>query len=452
MGEQVSEVVHARWIVPIVPDNCVLERHSLVIHQGKIHDILPTEEAKQKYVAEREHHLHKHHVLIPGLVNMHCHTPMTLFRGFYSDHTTLSQWLSNIVQAEQRWVGPEFVEDGTRIAVGEMLRNGVTCFNDMYFFPEVTARVASSMGMRCNIGVPVIEFPTAWGKGPDEYLEKGLAMAEEFKEDPLVTISLAPHAPYTVNDESFLKVKKLAKEHNMRVHLHLHEEMAKVTESVKVHGVRPIARMERLGIMDSSLIAVHMAQILPEEIDLCAAKGVSVVHCPESNLKLGNGICPIADYISKGVNVCLGTDGAASNDDLDLLGEMRTAALMHRLHAQQTEGVKVLPSFEMLKMATINGAKALGLDHCIGSLEKGKWADLVAIELRTEPVFNPITNLVYVGTNSVSKVWVAGKLMAENGHNIGFDEEALQAKAHQWMEQIVAWEKSVNSSYDEHKD
>ncbi|ELR15271.1 Nethylammeline chlorohydrolase [Acanthamoeba castellanii str. Neff] len=445
--EKVDDVLHAKWIIPVVPDNTVLENHSLIIKNGKIHDILPTEEARHRYEGERHHAIENHHVLIPGLVNMHCHAAMTLLRGF-ADDVSLEDWLSQYIwPAEGRWIGEEYIEDGTKLAVAEMLRCGVTCYNDMYFFPHVSARVTSDYGMRSAIGIPVIAFPSNWANDADDYIEKGLReLHDKYKDHPLVTVVMAPHSTYTMHDAGLLKAKKIADELGMRIHIHLHETAREVSDHQQNNeGMRPIERLQKLGLIDDKLIAAHMCHVTDDEIKLWAEKGAHVVHCPESNLKLASGICPVQKFSKAGVNVSLGTDGAASNDDLDLLGEMRTAALVDKLQAKDATA---MPGWQMLKLATINGAKALGLEHKIGSLEKGKEADVVAIKLRTEPVYNPITNLVYVGTNSVTDVWVAGKQLVKDEKMIGMNEDVLLRKAQQWGEKIKTSRPPANPAHE----
>eukprot|EP01087_Luapelamoeba_hula_P005692 TRINITY_DN1574_c0_g1_i4.p1 TRINITY_DN1574_c0_g1~~TRINITY_DN1574_c0_g1_i4.p1 ORF type:complete len:467 (+),score=61.74 TRINITY_DN1574_c0_g1_i4:1479-2879(+) len=443
--QHVDEVLHARWIVPVVPSNTYLENHSLVIHQGKILDILPTAEAKGKYTSEVQHVLEDHHALMPGLVNMHSHAPMTLLRGF-SDDVKLQVWLEkSIWPAEARWVSEEFCADGTRIAVAEMIRCGVTCFNDMYHFPNITAQVASDSGMKCCIGIPVLIFPSNWASNAQEYMDKGrVHLFEKFKNHPLVSVAVAPHAPYTCDDAAFRLVKEFADEHKLPIHCHVHETSTEVVQHIASHdGVRPLQRLHDLGLLSPSFIAVHMTQLTDEEIQLCAKQGVHVVHCPESNMKLASGMCPVARLLDAGVNVCIGTDSAASNDDLDMMSELRTASLLDKLQARDTE---VVPAWQILHMATMGGAKALGLDKEIGSLEIGKSADVVAVHMRTEPVYNPITHLVYVGTNSITDSWIAGKAVLKDGKLLHIDEAALQRKAREWGHKISQWRASASGA------
>jgi 5-methylthioadenosine/S-adenosylhomocysteine deaminase len=349
-------------------------------------------------------------------------------------------WLTrHIWPAEQRWVNPEFVLAGTRLAALEMLAGGTICFNDMYFYPEVTARAAADAGMRAVVGMIVVDFPTRYAQDPEEYLTKGLAMHERYRDHALVRPAFAPHAPYSVSDAPLARVRTLADELEVPVHIHLHETRDEIVQSLRDHGERPLARLERLGLLGPNLVAVHMTQLEDAEIDAVARAGASVVHCPESNLKLASGFCPVTRLIEAGVNVALGTDGAASNNDLDMLGELRTAALLAKGVAGSASA---LPAYEALRMATINGARAFGLEDEIGSLEPGKSADLVAVDLgdpHTQPVYNPVSQLVYAaGREQVRHVWVAGRQVIRDGRPTTLDADRILEEAREWGERIAA--------------
>lgn len=325
--ETIDTLIKARWIIPVEPDDTVLEHHALAIRAGRIVALLPSAEADDRYRADKVHEL-PHHALIPGLVNTHTHAAMSLMRGL-ADDLPLMEWLKgHIWPAEGRWVGAEFVEDGTLLAMAEMLRGGVTCFNDMYFFPEITAHAAARAGMRAALGLIVIDFPTAWAANADEYIAKGLALYDDHKDEALLSFCFAPHAPYTVSDEPLKRIRTLANELDLPVHMHVHETAHEVEESMARFGMRPLERLAQLGLVGPNLLAVHMTQLEDAEIAHLAEAGAHVLHCPESNLKLASGFCPVQKLLDAGVNVCLGTDGAASNNDLDLMGEMRTAALL----------------------------------------------------------------------------------------------------------------------------
>jgi 5-methylthioadenosine/S-adenosylhomocysteine deaminase len=431
-------LIHAGWVLPVDAGNGILPDHSLAIAGGRILAVLPTAEAGAAIEAEREQSL-PHHALIPGLINAHTHSPMVLLRGL-ADDLPLMTWLTrHIWPAEQRWVNPEFVLAGTRLAALEMLAGGTVCFNDMYFYPEVTARAAADAGMRALVGMILVDFPTRYAQDSEEYLSKGLAVHERFRDHALVRPAFAPHAPYSVSDEPLARLRTLADELEVPVHIHLHETRDEIVQSLRDHGERPLARLDRLGLLGPNLVAVHMTQLEDAEIDAVARAGASVVHCPESNLKLASGFCPVVRLMEAGVNVALGTDGAASNNDLDMLGELRTAALLAKGVAGSASA---LPAYEALRMATINGAKAFGLEDEIGSLEPGKSADLVAVDLgdpHTQPVYNPVSQLVYAaGREQVRHVWIAGRQVIRDGRPTTLDADRILDEAREWGERIAA--------------
>ena len=435
--EKVDTLIKARWVAPVTPGGGALEHHAVAVRQGRIVDLLPTAEAAVRYAAD-ELVERPAHLLIPGLVNAHTHAAMTLLRGL-ADDLPLMEWLqAHIWPAEQRWMSAEFVEHGTELAMAEMLLGGTTTFNDMYFFPEVVARAAARTGMRACVGMILIKFPTVWAGEMGEYLRKGLALRDEYKGHPLVTTAFAPHAPYTVDDEYLLKIRKLADELEVPVHTHVHETAEEVLGSVVDCGERPLARLDRLGLVSPMLMAVHMTQLEDAEIGRVATAGASVVHCPESNLKLASGFCPVARLLDAGVNVCLGTDGAASNNDLDMIGEMRTAALLAKGVAGRANA---LSAAQALEMATLNGARALGLAEETGSIETGKWADLCCVDLgrpATSPVYDPVAQLVYAaGRDQVSDVWVAGRRMVAEGRLLRLDPAAVGRRAEEWRNRIA---------------
>ncbi|MDT8384947.1 MAG: TRZ/ATZ family hydrolase [Gammaproteobacteria bacterium] len=434
----IDTLIHARWVIPVEPLNTVLEHHAIAVHQGRILDLLPSAEANAKYAAEVEHQLDGH-ALIPGLVNAHTHAAMSLFRGL-ADDLPLMDWLQNhIWPAEGQWVSPEFVADGTRFAIAEMLRGGTTCFNDMYFFPDEAARVADNAGMRAVVGLIVIDFPTVWAANADEYLHKGIEVHDHYRHNPLITTAFAPHAPYTVSDDVLQRVITYAEEMDIPIHMHLHETAHEVHEAEAGSGQRPLARLEQLGLISPRFIAVHMTQLADEEIDHVATRGAHVVHCPESNMKLASGFCPVQQLLDAGVNVALGTDGAASNNDLDMFGEMRSAALLGKVVARDASA---LSAAQALHMATLGGARALGLEAQIGSLTPGKAADITAVDLgrlETQPVYHPISQLVYAASREqVSDVWVAGQHLLKDRVLTTLDQRAIIAKARQWAEKIQA--------------
>jgi 5-methylthioadenosine/S-adenosylhomocysteine deaminase len=432
----IDTLINARWIVPVEPAGPALEHFSLAIDQGDILELLPTADSARRYQARETVDLPRH-VIIPGLINAHTHSPMSLFRGL-ADDLPLMDWLNHhIWPAEAKWVGPEFVRDGTNLAMAEMLKSGTTCFSDMYFFADDTAHAALAAGMRAVIGLILVDFPSGYAATPDEYLHKGIQLHDTLKHNRLVKTAFAPHAPYTVSDAPLERLRLYADELDIPVHMHVHETAHEVDGAVAQSGMRPIARLDRLGLFGPRLIAVHMTQLQPAEIENAARLNVSVAHCPESNLKLASGFCPVAKLLKAGVNVALGTDGAASNNDLDMLGELRTAALL----AKGTSGeATALPAHQALAMATINGARALGLDEITGSLTPGKSADLTAIDLSgiaSQPVYDPVSQIVYTATrDQVTDVWVAGKHLLADRKLTTLDEDALLRKAQEWRNKI----------------
>ena len=433
----VDTILEARWVIPVEPHAAVLDDHAVAIAGDRIVEVLPVDAARAKYpVAQRV--VLSEHALIPGLVNAHTHNPMTLMRGL-ADDLPLMTWLEDHVwPAERRVMGPDFVRDGVELAIAEMLRGGTTCCSENYFFPDVQAATYLRHGFRAVVGLPFIEFPSAWAKSRDEYFDKNLAVHDELKGEALITTTLAPHAPYTVADESFMRIRMLSDQLDVPVHLHLHETAQEVEESRRQHGMRPFARMQALGLVNDHLIAVHMTQLSDAEVAACAEAGVSVVHCPESNLKLASGFCPAERLRRAGVNLALGTDGCASNNDLDMFGETRTAALLAKGVAGDASAFDAAYA---LQAATLNGARAIGLGERIGSIVPGKQADLVAVRLgalESQPVYHPVSQLIYAtGRQQVSDVWIAGVRKVENGALCGIDVDDLGAKARAWQKRLL---------------
>jgi 5-methylthioadenosine/S-adenosylhomocysteine deaminase len=436
--QEIDTLIHARWIIPVEPHDTVLEHHAIAVHEGRILELLPSAEATVKYHADVPQEL-EHHLLIPGLVNAHTHAAMSLFRGL-ADDLPLMDWLQNhIWPAEGQWISPEFVADGTRLAIAEMIRSGTTCFSDMYFFPDEVARVADNAGMRAVVGLILIDFPTVWAANANEYLHKGIEVHDYYRNNPLIATAFAPHAPYTVSDAPLQRVVTYAEEMGIPVHMHVHETAHEVHESTTSTGLRPLARLEKLGLLSPQLIAVHMTQLTDSEIDRLATHGVSVAHCPESNLKLASGFCPSQKLLEAGVNLALGTDGAASNNDLDMIGEMRSAALLAKAI---TGDASALSAAQALRMATLGGARALGLENTIGSLVAGKAADITAIDLNrieTQPLYHPISQLVYAANrDQVSDVWIAGQHVLKNRELTSLDQDSILKKAQTWAQKIQA--------------
>ena len=433
----IDTLINARWVIPVSPDDRVLDDHSVAIQGGRILEILPSLEARRKYIPALEQDL-GNHALIPGLINAHTHASMSLLRGL-ADDMPLMTWLNeHIWPAEARWISEEFVADGTRLAVAEMLRGGITCFNDMYFFPDVTGRVTAAAGMRAVVGLIMVDFPSAWASGPDEYVHRGLEVHDQFRGNSLITTAFAPHAPYSVSNAPLEKIRTLSDELDIPVHMHVHETREEVKQGLGQFGNRPLERLDALGLVTPALMAVHMTQLEDDELQRVAESGANVVHCPESNLKLASGFCPVARLLEAGVNVALGTDGAASNNDLNLFSEMRTAALLAKGLANDASA---LPAAQALRMATLNGAIALGIDDQTGSIEPGKAADLTAVDLgdpETQPVYHPVSQLVYAtGRDKVSDVWVAGKQLLRNKALTTMDTEEILSCTREWRNRIA---------------
>lgn len=404
-------LILARWIVPVTPAGLVLTDHALVMHGDTIEALVPAAEALERHPHAPRTHL-PDHLLIPGLINLHSHAAMALLRGAGED-LPLERWLQErIWPFESRLVSDEFVYDGAVLACHEMVRGGITTFNDMYFFPEATARAALDLGLRAYLGILLIDFPSAYGTGPDDYLRKGLALRDALRDEPMIGFTLAPHAPYTVSDETFREVAKLSAELQLPIHTHLHETAAEIEESLARHGLRPLQRLARLGLVGPELIAVHAVHLDESDLQLLAANGASVAHCPHSNLKLGSGIAPTARMHALGIEVGIGTDGSASNNRLDCISEAKIAALLAK---GSTADAAQWDAHRVLHAATLAGARALGAANRIGSLEPGKQADLVAIDLSEidlAPVHDPVATLFHAaGREQVSDVWIAGKLV-----------------------------------------
>ncbi|ROU05634.1 TRZ/ATZ family hydrolase [Lysobacter enzymogenes] len=430
--------IEAGWVVPVEPHAVVLEQHAVIVDKGVIADVLPIAQARQRY-APAQTVSRPESALIPGLVNAHTHNPMILLRGI-ADDLPLMEWLQgHIWPVEAAVIGPQFVEDGITLSIAEMLRGGTTCANENYFFPDVQAAVYKRHGFRARVGLPVIDFPTAWAKTSDEYFDRAGEVHDLWRDDALVATAFAPHAPYTVSDANFERIRMLADQLDLPIHLHTHETAQEIADSIKQYGQRPLARLDRLGLVSDRLIAVHMTQLTDAEIELCAQRGVSVVHCPESNLKLASGFCPACKLHHAGVNLAIGTDGCASNNDLDMFGETRTAAILAKAVANDA---KALDAFSALRAATLGGAKALGFEAKIGSIEVGKQADLVCVDLgqlETQPVHHVVSQLIYAtGRHQVGDVWIAGKAKLRERALVDMDTAALVANARQWRERIAA--------------
>ena len=433
---QADLLIHAKWILPVVPTGTVLENHALAIRNKEIIAITASRDAESSISATTNIHLDSH-ALIPGLVNVHGHAAMSLLRGI-ADDIPLKQWLEQVVwPMESKFVSAEFVRSGANLAIAEMISSGTTCFADMYFFPDQVASAALDANIRVQLASPVLDFPTIWAQDAEEYIYKATQLHDNYRNSELVHTAFGPHAPYTVSDQPLMKISTLAEELDVPIHMHVHETATEVEEAVQADGRRPLQRLAELGLLGPRLICVHATQLIDTEIELLAAHGASVAHCPESNLKLASGLCQVAKLLDAGVNVALGTDGCASNNDLDMFSEMRCAALLAKIVAADASA---LPAAQALELATINAARALGLDTVIGSLETGKYADITAVNLdrlNTMPLYNPVSQLVYAAQASqVSHVWCGGKLIFENGELKTMDRGLLKESVITWQQKI----------------
>ncbi len=434
---QVDTQIDARWVIPIEPAQTYWQHYSVIIHGGRIIDMLPTTQATKQYTPATHHELNQH-ILLPGLINAHTHSAMTPLRG-YADDLPLMTWLQDYIwPVENKWVSNEFVYDSSLHACAEMLRGGTTCFADMYFFPESTARAVDHAGMRAVIGLITIDFPSAYAQDANQYLHKGIQLHDQLRSHSLVNTMFAPHAPYTVSDEPLQRIMTLADELDIPIHIHLHETQDEINQSEQQYQLRPLERLDKLGLLTPRLISAHMTQLSDSDIKSYANAGAHVVHCPESNLKLASGFCPLQTLIDNGINVALGTDGVASNNDLDMFGEMRTAALLAKGVANDAQAGN---AETILRMATIHGARALGLEEQIGSIEKDKAADLIAVkidEIESLPIYNPVSHLVYAANRqSVTDVWVAGRQLLRSRELITLDINELAKNTHRWQDKIT---------------
>ena len=428
--------INARWLIPIEPADVVLEHQAVLVQGDRIAAIVSQDEADARFRAKEVIDLPSH-VVLPGLINMHGHAAMSLFRGL-ADDLPLMTWLNDhIWPAEGAFVSEAFIADGTQLAMAEMLRTGTTTFSDMYFFPEIVAQLAHDAGMRAQVCFPLLDFPTPWGSGPDEYLSKGEAFIKQWQDNTFIMPAIGPHAPYTVSDEPLSKAVALSQATGAPIQIHLHETAFEVADALEKSGKRPTARLAELKVLGANTQCVHMTQIDESDVSLLQSTGAHVIHCPESNLKLASGLSPVQTFRKAGVNVAIGTDGAASNNDLDLFGELNTAAMLAKVVANDAAA---LSAHEALAMATIQGAKALGRDHELGSLAAGKLADIIAVDLGDpflQPVYDPASHLVYSNHGrQVSHSWINGVPQVQEGKLTRIDVPDLMLRVQGWADRI----------------
>ena len=435
---KIDLLVHAKWVLPMNKVAACLPNHSVAVSRGKIIDILPTQVANKQYSANT--YVSKpEHVLMPGFINCHTHTPMTLLRGL-ADDLPLMEWLEkNIWPTEQAWLGPEFAYDGARLAIAEMIKRGTTCFQEMYFFPEKIAQAICSTGIRARNSMHIMDIKNAWGNNGIENIEKSLALYKANQHNPLMRFSLTPHSVYTVNDNTLKATRDVADEYNLPIQIHCQESQAEISTSLAKHGARPLAHLQQLNFLSSNVMLVHMTQVNNDDIAILKETGAHVIHCPESNMKLASGYCPITRLQSAGINVALGTDSACSNNNLNMMSEIRSAALLAKLMASDAEA---LPAYQALELATTHAAKAMQWDDEIGQLDIGFSADMITIDmssLATQPIYHPVSQLVYAASREqVRDVWVAGKRLLDNGKLMTIDEQALKDTTTAWQKKISA--------------
>jgi 5-methylthioadenosine/S-adenosylhomocysteine deaminase len=429
-------IVSATWIFTADDQGRLLKDHSVVIQDDIIIDLLPTESVFDFYDSNEVYSL-SGHILIPGLINTHTHSAMSLLKGYAND-LPLAQWLNDYIwPAEKKYINPRFVKDGSMIAISEMIKAGITTFNDMYFYPDSTAQAATELGIRANIGLIVMDFSTNYANDPQDYLTKGFEFRDQWRDADLITTCIAPHAPYSVSNDAFELIGTYAEQLDLSVHTHLHETEWEVNESVRQYGVSPIQRLDGLGLLGPNLMAAHCVHLNDQDFNLLSQNNVHVIHNPSSNMKLGSGIADLSTMIDHDINICLGSDSSASNNRLDILEEMRLASLLAKGERMDPQ---FLSSEQVLRMATIHGAKAIGLESKIGSIEKGKKADIVALNLDSiecQPSYDPIATLVYSSSRAdVNYVWINGKIKLKENNLVGIDTEKILYLAKSWQTKI----------------
>lgn len=435
--QQFDQIIKARWVITVNHENTILNDHALLIKDGKIAGFMPNNAVKTQATAKEILDLSDTHALLPGFINIHTHAAMNLLRGL-ADDLSLLNWLQNhIWPTEAKVISPEFVRAGLLHACAEMLRGGTTCFNDNYFFIDESAKIVDKIGMRAILAEALFVFPTPWSKHYEEGLARTVNTYDAYKDHPLIRVALAPHAPYSTDETLMRRIKDLSDQYQMLIHMHMHEGRSEVPDYLAKFAARPLKHYEDLGLLSSHWLNVHMCDCTHDDIELLNKYQMSVAHCPESNMKLASGSCPTYTLLKHGVNVALGTDGAASNNDLDMIGEMKSACFQAKMSTGNPEAIS---ANDALRMATINGARALKLDHCIGSLEVGKDADISAIDLssiETEPLYHPVPQIVYAGSRKdISHVWVKGRPLLKDRILSTIDLADVKNGIKDWQGQI----------------
>lgn len=434
--ESADLVIEARWVLPIAPVNTVLTDHAVAVTEGRVVALGPTAEMSARFEPS-ERVVRNGHALLPGLVNAHTRAATTLFRGL-PVYGPRARWMrETVLPVARRCMSPDFVRDGTTLAIAEMLRAGITSFGDMYLFPQEAARAASAARIRAAIGLPVTDGPTAWADSTTEHLAKAEQLWDEYKSDPWVSLYFAPHDAFGEGDATLARVRRVADELDARVAMYLPAEAAHPNHD------RPLLRLQELGLLGPGFTAIHLSGLGEQELEIAATTGICVVACPQSHLRLGGRLCPVMQFDSRRVSVGFGTDSAVSVGALDVLAEARMAALLAGLgvgNAEGRDGQEVPSAESVLRMATLGGATALGLGSLVGSIEAGKAADLVCFDLSTlacQPNVRPADTILFSATRDhVSDVWTSGRAAVSDGHLLAFDERELLALARQWADCI----------------
>lgn len=441
--QPVDYIICGDYVLTMNENMDLIRGGAVAIKGSKIVDVNTSHNILKKY-SSGEIIEGKDKVVLPGFINTHTHAPMVYFRGL-ADDLPLKEWLEgHIWPAENHWLSPEFISDAVELACLEMLKAGVTTYNDMYFFGDSAAVATKKIGMRAVLGAGILDFPSASAKNTDEYLKNAEIFSKNWKGDELITPCIAPHAIYTCSPDTFKKAKKLAEKFDLPLHIHLSETEWEVNEIISRYGKRPVAHLESIGFLDERVLAAHCVWLDNEEIEILAKRNVGVSHCIESNLKLASGIAPVVKMLKAGIKVTFGTDGAASNNDLSILSEMSTAAKVHKVMEKDPT---VLNSKTALLMATRWGAEVLGLGNKIGSIEKDKLADIVIINLKKPhlaPIYDVYSHIVYSAIESdIEQVFVNGRMVINNRMLITYSEEHILQKASEWGRKISAYNSHV---------
>ena len=432
----VDYIIYADYVLPmdesltVIKDGAIAVKGTRVLKVGTSQDI-------SRYYAPEVVINGKQKVVFPGLINTHTHAAMVYFRGI-ADDQPLKEWLENhIWPAENRWLSPEFVSDAIELACLEMLKGGITTYNDMYFYEDAAAEATKRVGMRAALGAGILDFPTKSARTVDEYFENAESFIRDWKGDSLITPCVAPHALYTCGPETLKRAKRVAVKYDVPIHIHLSETKWEVEEIKSMYAMMPVEYLDSLGFLDEKVLAVHCVWVTDREMEVLAERKVGVSHCIESNLKLASGIAPVVEMLKAGIKVAFGTDGAASNNDLNIFSEMSTAAKLEKTLSEDPTALDAKTAF---LMATRWGAEVLGLGRITGSIEEGKAADLVMADLNKPhlvPMYNIYSHIVYaMRPSDVEMVMVDGKVVVNDGELTTGDESEILQKAMDWAEKI----------------